>query len=146
MANYCCTIRSNYFHVNDEAAFEEFMGRVYGSEDNVELWKEKAKDGSTMYGFGCYGGIGGVRNAKADEDDDSDESAYDEFISGLQQFVCADDAIIILESGNEKMRYVIGSATVVTRDKYKYLDITSIAKKTAAALLGKEDFQTQCEY
>ena len=30
MANYCCTIRTNYFHVKDEDAFRQMMSRVYG--------------------------------------------------------------------------------------------------------------------
>lgn len=33
MANYCCTIRTNYFHVKDETKFRSLMEQVYGSED-----------------------------------------------------------------------------------------------------------------
>ena len=29
MANYNCTIRTNYFHVKDNKKFEEFMSHVY---------------------------------------------------------------------------------------------------------------------
>lgn len=146
MANYCCTIRTNYFHVNDEKKFRELMDRVYGSEDTVELWESKDKDGNTVFGFGVYGGIAGVKNAKEDYDEDVDETAFDEFVGGLQECVAKDDAVIILESGNEKMRYVVGSATIITNDGYEYLDITSIASKRAAEMLKNPDWKTRCDY
>ena len=108
MANYCCTIRTNYFHVKDEDKFRDLMSRVYGCEDSIHLWEEKDSDGKAVFGFGVYGGIAGLRNAQEDEDDDVDESSYDEFIDGLQSCVADNDAIIIMEAGNEKMRYVVG--------------------------------------
>lgn len=146
MANYCCTIRTNYFHVKDEEKFRALMDRVYGSENTIELWEEKDKAGNTVFGFGTHGGISGVKNAKEDYDEDVDETAYDEFIDGLQECVADDDAIIILESGNEKLRYVIGSATIITSKDYKYLDIASVASQEAAEMLGRPNWRTRCEY
>ena len=146
MANYCCTIRTNYFHVKDEEKFRELMKRVYGCEDSVELWEEKDSDGMTVFGFGTYGGIAGVANAADDEEELCDDTSYDEFINGLQECVADDDAIIILEAGNEKLRYVIGSATIITSSTYEYLDITSIAVDKAVDLLGNPKWETRCEY
>ena len=147
MANYCCTIRTNYFHVKDEEKFRALMDRVYGYEDGIELWKERDTNGNAVFGFGVYGGISGLRNACADEeDDDYDESSYDEFIDGLQECVADDDAIIILEAGNEKMRYVIGAATIITSSKFAYLDITDLAKQKASEFLCNPSWQTQCTY
>lgn len=143
MANYCCTIRTNYFHVKDDETFRTLMNRVYGCEDNVELWEEKDKDGRTIFGFGVYGGISGLRDSGDDIDDDS---SYDDFIDCLQEAVADDDAIIILESGNEKMRYVVGSATIITSSDYKYMDITSLAMKQAMEMLHNPSWQTRCEY
>lgn len=146
MANYCCTIRTNYFHVKDEIKFRELMSRVYGCEDTVELWEEKGSDGKTVFGFGTYGSIAGLANASKDEEEFCDDTAYDEFINGLQECVADDDAVIILEAGNEKLRYVIGSATIVTSATYEYLDITSLAIDKAAELLGNPKWATKCEY
>lgn len=148
MANYTCTIRSNYFHVKDPDAFRLFMGRVYGAVDSVELFENKAADGTPMFGFGTYGGIGGVRDAAADNSDDydADESAYDVFIDGLQSHIADDDAIIILESGNEKLRYVVGQATIVTGKDYDVLSIQELAVARAAAMLGNPNWKTTCEY
>ena len=70
MANYRCVVRTNYFHVKDEEKFRELMSRVYGEEDTVSLWTENDPNGKTMFGFGCYGSISGLRNSQEDEDED----------------------------------------------------------------------------
>lgn len=144
MANYYCTVRTNYFHVKDDEAFRALMNRVYGCEDSVELWEEKDKDGRAVFGFGVYGGISGLRDS--DDDGFDDDSSYDDFIDRLQESVADDDAIIILESGNEKMRYVTGSATIITSSECKYMDITSLAVKQAGEMLHNSSWQTRCEY
>lgn len=146
MANYCCAIRTNYFHVKDEEKFRDLMSRVYGSEDSVDLWEEKDLDGKPVFGFGVYGGIAGLRNAQEDEDDDASESSYDEFIDGLQACVADDDAIIIMEAGNEKLRYVIGSATIITSEDYSHIDVMGAAVYRAAKMLGNMEWQTKCSY
>lgn len=144
MANYYCVIRTNYFHVKNETAFKEFMARVEGTEEAISLWEEKDSHGQTVFGFGVYGAISGVRNS--DDDEDMDETAYDEFIDGLQEFVAEDDAIIIMEAGHENLRYVIGSATIVTSKSYKHINITDRAKEAAADMLGNPQWDTTCSY
>lgn len=144
MANYCCAIRTNYFHVKDDEAFRTLMNRVYGCEDSVELWEKKDKDGRTVFGFGVYGGISGLKDS--DDDDIDDDSSYEDFIDSLQESVADDDAIIILESGNEKLRCVIGSATIITSSGYKYLDIINLATKQAGEMLNNPAWKTQCGY
>lgn len=146
MANYLCSVRTNYFHVKDEDKFREMMSQVYGCEDSVDLWQETDNEGKTVFGFGCYGGISGVINAKEDENEDVDETAFDEFISGLQKCVADDDAIIIFEVGNEKLRYLVGSATVITSKSIEYLNIQQLAIQLAQGLLDNDDWQTSCEY
>lgn len=144
MVNYCCTIRTNYFHVKDDESFRVLMARVYGCEDSVELWEEKDEDGRTVFGFGIYGGISGLRDS--DDEDTDDDSSYDDFIDQLQASVADDDAIIILESGSENMRYVIGSATIITHSDYKYMDITHLAVRQASEMLHNPSWKTRCEY
>ena len=148
MANYCCTVRTNYFHVNDEEGFLSFMKRVYGYEDSVDVWTEDDGNGGHKFGFGCYGGIGGLRSEmfNDDDDDENDEDTYDDFIFGLQQYVADDDAILIFEAGNEKLRYVIGSVTIITKTKYEYRDIMQIGSEIGRQLLGNPNWKTQCDY
>lgn len=143
MANYYCTIRTNYFHVKDEEKFRALMDRVYGTEDDVKLFESHDENGNPVFGFGTYGAIAGVRDSKYEEDD---ETSYDEFLDGLQECVADDDAVIILESGNEKLRYVIGTATIITSSDYGSLDMTFLASEKAAEMLGNPNWQTRCEY
>ena len=143
MANYHCAIRSNYFHVRDPELFRQFMARVYGANGTVELWEEKDANGQTVFAFGSYGGIGGLRDAAEDMSEEADETAYDEFICGLQQHIQADDAVIILESGREKLCYLVGSAEVITRSGYDRLDISELARRHAGFLLDNPTWQTK---
>lgn len=105
MSEYICTVRSNYFHVKDPTSFRSFMGRVYGSVDRIFLWQEQDAEGRPIFGFGSYGAIAGLKKAEADNDDLLDESAYDEFIRGLQEHVAENDAVILMETGHEKLCY-----------------------------------------
>lgn len=143
MANYCCTIRTNYFHVKDEAEFRSLMEQVYGSEDSIEVWEKPDNGGSTMFGFGCYGGIAGIRDT---DDDDLEETAFDRFLEKLQQCVAENDAVIILEAGNEKMRYVVGTALILTSKVCEFLDIAELAEKRAAELLAIPAWKTKLMY
>ena len=146
MANYCCTIRTNYFRVKDEAEFRELMSRAYGTEDSIELWEGTDPQGNKVFGFGLEGSIAGVKNAQCDGDDDLDETAYDEFIDGLQRCVADDDAIIIMEAGYEKLCYVVGAATIITSKDYEHMSITDLAMGKAAEMLGAPAWTTTCDY
>lgn len=143
MANYHCAIRTNYFHVKDPAVFRQFMSRVYGADDCVELWEEKDSNGQTVFGFGCYGGISGLRDAAEDTSETVSETAYDEFIRRLQQHIREDDAVIILEAGQDKLCYLVGSAEIITCNGHEYLDISDLAQAHASAMLGNPGWQTQ---
>lgn len=142
MANYCCAIRTNYFHVKDADKFRKDMGRVYGCEDTVEVWEDTDKEGNLVFGFGCYGGISGLRNTEDDDDDDS----YDAFIDMLQENVAENDAVIIFESGNEKLRYLIGSAEIITSKDFNRISIDGEAAKLAAKMLQNPEWRTVCDH
>lgn len=151
MANYESTVRTNYFHVKDAEKFRAVMRRVYGYEDAVELWEEKDKGGGPVFGFGVYGGISGILPDLESGNDggdnyDPDGCSYDDFLEALQQCVADDDAVIILESGNEKMRYVVGAATIITAKEIRYLDITDLAVEEASKMLGNPGWETVCDY
>lgn len=88
--------------------------------------------------------ISGLRDT--DTDDIDDDSSYDDFIDRLQESVAEDDAIIILEAGSEKMRYIIGSATIITSSGFKYMDITDLAVAQAAEMIGNSMWETKCVY
>lgn len=142
MANYNCTIRTNYFRVKDADKFKAFMSDVYSADGEIKVFEDTDKDGVTRYGFGCCGGISGVCTM----DEDCEDAAYDLFIEGLQQCVADDDAIIILEAGNEKLRYLVGSADVITSERYTYMRIEDFAISEAAKMLNNPKFTTRVAY
>jgi len=151
MANYCCAVRTNYFHVKDPDKFRDFMKNVVSSEDSIKVWERTDDVGNTVFGFGCYGSILGVTvcadGVNADDSDcDYDDYDFDEFVNGLADLVAEDDAIIILESGNEKLRYVTGCAIVITSTDSEYMEIDVLAAQQAAEMLNNPDWQTQLEY
>lgn len=139
MANYECVLRSNYFHVKDQEGFRSFMNTVSG--DDMHLWEEKdEKDGSTLFGFGCYGSINGA------PDGENGDTTYEAFLKGLQEYIVDKEAVIICEAGNEKLRYVIGFATVITRDKIETISINELAISKAREMLKNIDYKTKMEY
>ena len=148
MANYYGNTRTNYFHVKDEAAFREFMGKVVGDEDGIELWIRQDAQGNTLFGFGVYGCISGIPVPVLDDNGENTgetENDFDAFTDGLQQHVAEDDAIIIFEAGHEKLRYVGGGATIITAKTIKYIDLQTAACKKAAELLQNDKWTTRCE-
>lgn len=146
MANYCCVYRTNYFKVKDNEKFKEFMTHVYA--EDLEVFHKKDENGNELYGFGGYGGISGYFNNE-NEYEDSDEAwdnAYDNFIDGLAKQVAENDAILLFEVGNEKLRYIVGSVSVITSKGYEYRDITNVGVEIARQMLNNPNYDTRCAY
>ncbi|MBE5040548.1 hypothetical protein [Ructibacterium gallinarum] len=142
MANYECAVRTNYFHVKDAGRFREFMKNVCGSEDKIDLWERQDADSRAVFGFGCYGGIAGLKNPDGEIDNDS----FDQFIAGLQEHIGDNDAVILFEAGNEKLRYVTSGATVITGKGCVYLDVERLAIQKAQEQLENPNWATKCVY
>ncbi len=141
MANYNATIRTNYFSVTDSEKFQEIVSSC-SAEDNIEIFF--TEDGSGKVGFGSYGCISGIPVGE-DENDDN-EVSLDAFYDALQGILVEGDAIIITEVGYEKLRYLIGSCTVITRNEIQYIDVRSKAVELAGALLNNKSFSTRMDY
>lgn len=154
MANYCCAVRTNYFRVKDADKFRKFMGRAMACEDSISVWEKDSGDGVKLYGFGCYSPILGVGPPdNSDNITDSEmgdlmdgECDYEAFIEGLSEIVTDDDAIIIFESGNEKLRYVTGLAEIITSKETRSEDIETVAVKIASEMLGNPSWKTDMWY
>ena len=138
MANYECATRTNYFHVKDEDAFRKFAEKICCSEDAIDVW-EKDDNGKKVFAFGGFGEIMGLNNAE-------DDCSYDEFLKELQEHIAEDDAVIILESGKEKLRYITGYATVVTSSESKFANIADIAIDIAKKALNNQNWSTDISY
>lgn len=137
MANYESVTRSNYFHVKDEDAFSKFMDTVSG--DDMHCWSDKDEDGNTLHAFGCDGSIYGVPNGAKDND-------FDLFLSELQKHIAPEDAVILMEAGHEKLRYVTGFATVITSGGIETISIDELAISKAREMLKNIEYSPKMDY
>lgn len=144
MANYNCVQRTNYFHVKDPEAFRNLMSSV--EAEDIRLWEEKDEDGNLIFGFGCFGNIAGIPFQDDAGEMVTDEDSYENFLAELKKSVDEHDAIILIESGHEKLRYISGIATVITGDSIKYLDLSMAALGLARRMLGNEKYDPRMDY
>ena len=140
MANYECAVRTNYFHVKDEIAFKELMGKVVCSEDGLDIFEMSDEKGETIYGFGCCSSIMGIAT------EGEDEYSYDEFVDGLQKIIESNDAIIIFEAGHEKLRSIGLYADIITSEGYNMLNLEHMAVESAKNMLKNPDWETRYTY
>lgn len=137
MANYYCTTRTNYFHVNNIEKFKDLINHTYPIGD-IEINEQKDDKGNSTFCFGCHGTIDGLAV--------NGSLSQDAFYNELQKIVAENDAIIIFEAGAEKLRYVVGEALIITHNDIKRLSIDDLAVKEAGKMLGNLDFATDCSY
>lgn len=131
MASYVCAIRTNYFRVTEEEKFRNLIDEFLSG--SCEVFTRTDVNSNKLVGFGSD------ENINWPEDDTG-------FVSGLQECLAEDDSIIVLEVGHEKLRYLIGAATIITRSSIETIDLTSLAISKAAEMLGNPDYTTCCEY
>lgn len=144
MANYYGSTRTNYFKVTDGDAFVKLIEKCATDDpEGISVWTNEAKDGTTLYGFGCYGDIDGIDTG---DDEDYPDYNYDEFIGELQKLLPEGEAVIITHVGQEKLRYLCGSVTVATKDKVEYRYLSKIGADLAKEMLGNPEWNTKNEY
>jgi len=135
MADYLASMRSNYFKVKDGGKFRAFCGK-YG----LEVIEEKSEDNAniTLFGFLCDGPIPtGYTNAKGDY-------VEADFTRALSRHLVEGEVAVLMEVGQEKMRYLIGFACAVNwRGKLISVSLNEIYAK-ARKLFGVEP--TLAEY
>lgn len=147
MSNYYGKVRTNYFSVTDENALRDIISRVRGSEDTVELYMEQESNGEKKFMFLCGSDILGFpetdENGEVYEDCDY---SFDDFTAALQKILPENEAIIITEVGSEKMRYLSGYVTVITRNEIRHENLHNIGIRIARRLLNNENWDTKNEY
>lgn len=131
MASYLCAIRTNYFRVTEEEKFKNLIDEFLSG--SCEVFTRTDVNSNKLVGFGSD------ENINWPEDETG-------FVSGLQECLAEDDSIIVLEVGHEKLRYLVGTATIITRSSIETIDVTSLAISKAAEMLGNPDYTTCCEY
>ena len=142
MANYISNTRTNYFHVTNIEKFKDLIAHCTG-EGEVFIFEEKDSEGEFQFAFGVYGAFCGYDTGnEADEPDDQ----FNEFAVKLQALLRPDDACIIYNAGSEKLRYVGGVATIITRDKIDSVSLVKAATQKTRELLDDPAWETKSDY
>lgn len=154
MANSIYKTRTNYVHVSDEERFREIC-RLCTTSDGDRLTAITSKDdnGKPVIGFYTESDVDGylldennnIADVDADDfDDESDyETSYDRFLKDIQSVLDPADALIITTIGYEKMRWLIGNTTIVTRNDIKYENLESLSLNMARKMLNKPEWNTK---
>ena len=124
MADYYCKSRTNYFKVKKVNDFKAELGRYSAGEGGIDIWEEKG-----LIGLGSYGSMTTLYDPDTDD--------WTEIFGILQDHMEDGEAVILVESGNEKLRYVTGYAWVITKDDVKFIDVIDQAIQEAQQLVDK---------
>ncbi len=103
MANYYAAARTNYFNVKDADAFLAAMKPILGINVSQE------ENGSFL--ILCNHRSGGWDNWIYDEETDTDEEI--DLPAIVAEHLVDDSVAIFMESGAEKMRYIVGQAEAI---------------------------------
>lgn len=129
MANYVCVSRTNYFKVTDPDKLRDLVAKL----DDAALWERE--DGS--FAFGSYNSLIYCCDEELNEVN---------IVSELQAILPDDEAIIITEVGNAKLRYLVGWCTIITKDAQYDINVQEIAKDKARELLKVTAKKFDMEY
>lgn len=133
MANYYCKSRTNYFKVKKVNDFKAELGKYSAGESGIFIWEEKG-----LIGLGSYGSMTTLYDPDTDD--------WIEIFGILQDHIEDGEAVILVESGNEKLRYVTGLAWVITKDDIKLIDVVDQAIQEAQRLTDKTKAELLPEY
>ncbi len=142
MANYCATARSNYFAVKDETAFREWAAHL--GLTVLEPDRRNAPANSILR-FGIASGSDGDCGSWPDStyDEEENENKQIDLTGQLADHLADDEVAVLLEVGNENLRYVGGTAIAVNnRGETVFIDLDGIYH--AAQTLGRNI--TRAEY
>lgn len=124
--------------MTDEEKYKEIIDKI-DCECGLDFWEETDEKGVKRHGFGGYGSLYAY-------DEETGDDLLDDVLESLAEVLPEDEAIIITEIGNEKLRYLVGQAVIVTRSTIQFVDLQSVALATARSMLEDPDFVTQLDY
>lgn len=131
---YDYSVKTNFFRVKDESTFRVFMSNVITSNDDLKVEAMRV-DGELRFSFSSKSLIIGIDYGEESAPEDGDH-AFDDFLTGLQELVDEDDAIIMMEYCIADNGDVGATATVITAFDTDYLDLRELATEKAEELIG----------
>lgn len=111
MATYTSVVRSNYFIVKDREAFQAWLDRF----EDVEHIEDTTPDGTKLDGFLIDSGCGIPDYYYTDDYETEDEEEVD-FLGVLVTHLTKGEVAVIIELGQEGMRYLGGMAWAINSE------------------------------
>jgi len=135
MANYYEQARSGYVKVKDKEAFRAFLERFGGAVEMIE-------DDKGRVGFLAQEGI----PSTCMPDDSGSEPEEVDFVSELAGHLADHEVMIVMGTGYEKMRYLVGYAVAINNKKERReIDLAQIYE-LAKQLTRKPKRISRAEY
>lgn len=129
MANYECSVRSNYVRVNDEQAFKEFL-------EDFECELIHGEDGRV--GFICYNADGCTPYRYRDEE--SEWVCLVDCEEEIGRHLCEGEVLVIEEVGGEKMRFLVGVSYAFNhKGECLFVNMASALREKVASEWGALD-------
>jgi len=129
MANYVCSVRSNYVRVKDEQAFKVFL-------EDFECELVRAKDGRV--GFVCYNGDGSTPYRFPDEE--SEAVPLVDCEEEIGRHLCEGEVLVIEEVGSENMRFLVGVSYAYNhKGECLFVNMADALREKVAAQWGVSD-------
>lgn len=147
--------KTNFFRVNDEDLFRDFMSRVKTLGEKIQLHEHSDSKG-TWFAFSVKGSLLGYVLPSKDHNylelcdtgnlgriaSDVVENV-DALCDELMTHVHKHDAIIIFEFGHDVNGSVAGCAKILTNTGNSFLDLRGMAIEKAAEMLELPDWTTE---
>jgi hypothetical protein len=137
MANYYGRTRSNYFQVKNKEAFRAFLERFGNAVELIEDERDKNR-----LGFLAEEGL----PSSYAPDGSGEEPRDADFVDELAGHLADQEVAIVMETGCEKMRYLVGFAIAINNKKERReIDLAKIYD-LAKQLTRKPKRITRAEY
>lgn len=142
MATYKAIFKTNHFCVTDAEMLKDLVSRIHCNAGKVYLTKDAQKENVF-----CLHARGDILGIYPDENSPKDIVGPDFglMVSELQKILPEGEALILFEFGTESLRYLVATATVITHNKVKQVDLLNNAFNTAREMLDDPTWETQID-
>ena len=135
MSTYHSITRTNYFKVKDRETFLEFFQKVSTESGIPHLWS-RDNNGEIEYAFGSEGEFYYEGTPLHDSD----------FATQMQKVIPENEAVVLEEIGNEKLRYLNASAIIITSNDCVRMDFLDVLIGKTKSILQDDSFACDMEY
>lgn len=141
MATYKAITKTNHFHVTNAEKLKDIVSRMHC---NSKVTLVEDEQGQNTYAIWAHADIRGVY---PDENSPSDIAGPDFGLmtAELQTILPEGEALVLFELGTESLRYLVATATIITRNEVKQIDLVDGAFNMAREILDNPMWETQID-